>query len=89
MGRDITPLNDGQGFASNLTTALFVIGASRFGLPVSTTHVACGSIFGIGVVTRTARAITVRNMLLAWIATLPLAALLAAATMLSLGGAGR
>jgi len=48
MSRKITPLNHGQGFTANLVTAVLVIFASRQGLPVSTTHVAVGSLFGIG-----------------------------------------
>ncbi|MBI5364829.1 MAG: inorganic phosphate transporter [Planctomycetes bacterium] len=76
---------NGQGFTSNLATALLVIGASRFGLPVSTTHVACGSIFGIGVVARKVDPSVLRNILLSWLATLPLAALCAAGAMALVG----
>ena len=48
-------LNSGQGLVANLTTAGLVIAASRAGLPVSTTHVATGGLFGIGLITGTAR----------------------------------
>ncbi len=84
MARKITPLNAGQGFIASLTTAALVIAASRFGLPVSTTHVATGGIFGIGAVTRQARPKTVAAILTAWVTTLPLAAALGAASFLVL-----
>ena len=79
MSRKITRMNAGQGFTANLVTALLVTTASRFGLPVSTTHVSCGSLFGIGVVNGAARWKMILSILLAWVTTLPLAALLAAA----------
>ena len=47
MSNKITKLNHGQGFTANLVTGFLVIFASRFGVPVSTTHVSVGSIFGI------------------------------------------
>jgi PiT family inorganic phosphate transporter len=84
MARKITPLNAGQGFVASLTTAALVIAASRFGLPVSTTHVATGGIFGIGAVTRQARPKTVVAILTAWVTTLPLGAALGAASLLVL-----
>jgi inorganic phosphate transporter, PiT family len=78
LSRKITRMNPGQGFTANLVTALLVTGASRLGLPVSTTHVACGSLFGIGVVNRTAKWKMILTILLAWVTTLPIGALLAA-----------
>lgn len=74
MSKRILPMNPGQGATSNLVTAALVLGASRLGLPVSTTHVSCASIMGIGVVTKQADLAVVRNILLAWLATLPLGA---------------
>jgi inorganic phosphate transporter, PiT family len=82
MANKITPLNAGQGFVANLTTAALVIAASRAGLPVSTTHVATSGIFGIGVVNRTARARVIAGILTAWVTTLPLAAVLGAVAYL-------
>lgn len=77
MSKKITRMNAGQGFTANLVTSLLVAGASRFGLPVSTTHVSVGALFGIGVVNGCAQAKTVLTILLAWITTLPLGAALA------------
>jgi PiT family inorganic phosphate transporter len=85
MSRKITRMNADQGFTANLVTALLVTLASRFGLSVSTTHVSCGSLFGIGVVNGTARWQTILSILLAWVTTLPLAAALAAAAYAVLG----
>ena len=78
VGRKITEMNPGQGFTANLVTSALVILASRFGMPVSTTHVSCGSLFGLGAVTRQGRWKMVSTILLAWVGTLPLAAFLGA-----------
>ena len=79
MSRRITSMNHGQGLTANLVTSAIVLGASRFGLPVSTTHVSCGALFGLGTVIRQARWRTIGTILLAWITTLPLAAILGGA----------
>ena len=84
MSKRITRMNPGQGFTANLVTSLLVAGASRLGLPVSTTHVSVGALFGIGVVNGTARTRTVLTILVAWATTLPLGAALAAAAYLLL-----
>jgi PiT family inorganic phosphate transporter len=76
MSKQIADLNPGQGLTANIVTACLVLFASRWGLPVSTTHVACGSIFGIGVINRTCRWGTAAEIAAAWLTTLPLAALL-------------
>jgi inorganic phosphate transporter, PiT family len=74
MSHRITGMNHGQGFAANLATTLLVIGASRLGLPVSTTHVSVGALFGIGLTTRQAHLGVVAGILLSWFVTLPCAA---------------
>ncbi len=74
MSKKITPMNSGQGFTANLVTGLLVTTASIHGMPVSTTHVSVGSIFGIGTVTKKADLKVVRNILLSWLLTLPIAA---------------
>ncbi len=84
MSKKITSMNPGQGFTANLATSVLVVAATLFSLPVSTTHVAVGSLFGIGVVNRTARAKTILSILLAWVTTLPIAAALSALLYLML-----
>lgn len=78
MSEKITAMNHGQGFTANLITGAIVIGASRLGLPVSTTHVSCGSLFGIGTVTRQAKRAMIGKILVAWVTTLPVGAALGA-----------
>ena len=78
MSHGITPMNAGQGFTTNVVTAGLVLVASPLGLPVSTTHVSNGALFGLGLVTRAARAATIGRILATWILTVPAAALLAA-----------
>ncbi len=79
LAHKITGMNPGQGFAANLATALLVLLGSFKGLPLSTTHVTVGALLGIGITTRQAKWRTAVPVLLAWIITLPCAALLAAA----------
>ncbi len=79
MAFGITGMNHGQGFTANLTTACLVALASPLGLPVSTTHVSCGALFGIGAASGEARWRTIGAILSAWTTTLPVAAALSAA----------
>lgn len=76
MSHQITEMNDGQAFTANLVTALLVIVASRFGLPVSTTHVSCGSLFGIGAVNCKGHWGMVGKIVVAWVTTLPVAGII-------------
>src|SRR3954470_15606332 len=78
MSHKITAMNHGQGFSANLTTAVLVIMASSFGLPVSTTHVSVGALFGMGITTGQANARVMLSIVLSWIITLPCAALIGA-----------
>ncbi len=63
--------------AANLITAVLVLSASKFGLPVSTTHVSLGAIAGAGAGAASVDWHALRNVLLSWVATLPLAAAIA------------
>jgi PiT family inorganic phosphate transporter len=80
LAHKVTRMSPNEGFAANLITSLLVIFASRLALPVSTTHVSSGAIIGLGL-RRGGNSIqwkTVRDMLLAWVITLPTAAACAA-----------
>lgn len=79
MSHKITPMSTQEAVTANLVAASLVTVASFWALPVSTTHVTSGGIFGIGLLRRgEADWQKVRDILLSWAATLPLGALLAA-----------
>lgn len=76
MSHRVTRMDHSQGLAANLITAMLVLFASKLGVPVSTTHVSVGSIAGVGMRAQTLDWTTLRQIMLSWLATLPLAALL-------------
>ncbi len=82
MSHKITTISHGQGLSANLTTALLVIFASKLGMPVSTTHVSVGALFGIGLTAKNANTRMILSILLSWLLTLPCAALCAAGSYL-------
>jgi PiT family inorganic phosphate transporter len=76
VGRKITELTPSRGFAAELAAALTIVLASRLGIPVSTTHILVGSVLGVGIA-RGIGALDVRvvgQILVSWVATLPVAA---------------
>jgi len=80
MGQKITKLRPQGGFAAETGGALTLFLASGFGIPVSTTHTITGAIVGVGSAQRT-RAVrwgVAGNIVVAWIVTMPAAALIAA-----------
>ncbi|MEM7626479.1 MAG: inorganic phosphate transporter [Planctomycetota bacterium] len=85
ISHKITGMNDGQAFTANLNTAFLVIVASKWGVPVSTTHVSCGSLIGIGAASGQGRWKMIVTIVLAWITTLPVAAVLGALCWTLLG----
>jgi inorganic phosphate transporter, PiT family len=78
MSKTITPMAAEEAVSANLVAAVLVALASPLGLPVSNTQVTSGGIFGIGLLRRDeADWSNVRDILLSWVATLPLGAVLA------------
>ncbi len=78
IGRRITELTPSRGFAAELAAALTIVLASRLGIPVSTTHILVGAVLGVGLA-RGIGALDLRvvgKILVSWVATLPVAALL-------------
>lgn len=82
MSQKITPLEPVQGLVANVTTAALVLLASFKSLPVSTTHVSVGAISGVGAGANTLSTSMLRNILLSWVGTLPLAAAIAFVVMM-------
>lgn len=80
LGKKVTGMNPGEGFAVSLVTASLVTTASLHSLPVSTTHVSVGSLFGMGVVAGKVYWRKVGEILFVWMSTVPCAAVLGAIT---------
>ena len=85
LAEKVTRISPSNGFAANLVTSILVGAASRFAMPVSTTHVSSGAIIGIGLRDRDVRWKIVGEMVLAWVVTLPVSALLAAGAVWAIG----
>jgi PiT family inorganic phosphate transporter len=78
IGEKITELTPSRGFSATLAAAVTVVVASRAGIPVSTTHILVGSVFGVGLA-RGIGALDLRvvgRILISWVATLPISAVL-------------
>lgn len=78
IGKKITELTPTRGFSAELAAAATVVLASRTGIPVSTTHILVGAVLGVGL-TRGIAALDLRiigKILLSWVVTLPIGALL-------------
>ena len=78
LGQKVAKLRPVHGFAAETSAAGTIIGCSLLGIPVSTTHTITGSIIGVGS-TRGASAVrwgVTRNIVLAWILTIPLSAII-------------
>jgi len=84
----VTRIAPDDGFAGNLVTSALVGLASFLALPVSTTHVSSGAILGIGLHRKDVRWRVVRDIALAWVVTLPVAAVIASLTYLALSRLG-
>jgi len=79
LGMRVTKLTPFGGFSAETSAGLTIIGATIFGIPVSTTHTITGSIIGVGAVKglSAVRWGVAKNILWAWILTIPLSAIFA------------
>ena len=80
LGTRIAKLDPPRGFAAQTTTAGILFATAHYGFPVSTTHTISGSVLGAGA-TRRLNAVrwgVAGNILVAWVLTLPAAALVGA-----------
>ncbi len=80
MGTKITRLTPVQGFCAETGGSIMLFGATEFGIPVSTTHTITGSIIGVGAARKVSavRWSVAREIVTAWIITIPAAGLMAA-----------
>lgn len=80
VGKKITELTNTRGFTIDFSAATVVLVASWLGLPISTTHVVVGAVIGVGLA-RGVKAINkdiVRDIIISWFVTVPVAALISA-----------
>ena len=81
MGSKITRLTPAQGFCAETGGAITLFMATHLGVPVSTTHTITGAIVGVGASRRLSavRWNVASSIIVAWVVTLPAAALIGAA----------
>lgn len=84
LGMRVTKLTPFGGFSAETAAGLTIIGATLGGIPVSTTHTITGSIIGVGSIKgfSAVRWGVAKNILWAWVLTIPLSALFAMLTYL-------
>jgi PiT family inorganic phosphate transporter len=80
VGSKITRLTPVQGSCAATAGAIMLFAATYLGIPVSTTHTVTGSVIGVGAARKVSavRWNVATNIVIAWIITLPAAALMAA-----------
>ncbi|MGE0525108.1 MAG: anion permease, partial [Variibacter sp.] len=80
MGSKITRLTPAQGFCAETGGAMTLFLATYLGIPVSTTHTITGAIIGVGAARRVSavRWSVANSIIVAWVVTIPAAALIAA-----------
>jgi len=85
LAEKVTRMDHVEGLSANVTTSALVLVTATMGLPVSTTHVSSSAIIGIGILKglKAVRWTTVRDMVLAWVVTLPVAGILSALAYLA------
>jgi PiT family inorganic phosphate transporter len=87
MGQKVAKLRPVDGFAAESSAAATLAISSGFGIPVSTTHTITGAIMGVGSLRRLSavRWGVARNIIWAWILTIPAAAVISAVAYLLAG----
>ncbi len=77
LGMRLVKLTPAHGFAAETAASAVLLGTAHFGFPVSTTHVISTSIMGVGATQRLSavRWGLTRDILVAWVLTLPAAGL--------------
>lgn len=80
MGVKITKLRPMGGFCAETAAAISILGTALGGIPVSTTHTIAGGVMGVGSTQRLSavRWGVAKNILWAWVLTIPISALVAA-----------
>ena len=78
VGKRITELTPTRGFSAEFSAAITIVLASKLGIPISTTHTLVGAVLGVGLA-RGLEALnlrTVRDIVISWVVTIPVGAVL-------------
>ncbi len=86
VGKQITDMTPTRGFCAEFGAATTVLIASRLGIPVSTTHTLVGGVIGVGLAQGMAalNLRVIRNIIVSWLATVPIAAVFSTAIYFAL-----
>lgn len=84
VGSGLMKMHPASGFAAELSATGVVMIASLLGLPVSSTHILIGAILGVGIVNKAANWSLMNPIALAWVITVPAAALVGSVGVLAL-----
>ncbi|MDM7924706.1 MAG: inorganic phosphate transporter [bacterium] len=82
MGQKLTKLKPVHGFCAETAGAVTIFAATHMGIPVSTTHTISGAIVGVGSANSrsSVKWAVALNIVVAWVVTIPVAALISAGT---------
>ncbi len=83
VGSKLAEIRPTTGFSAELGASIIILLATQFGIPVSSTHILIGAVLGIGLYNHNAKWAMMKPIGLAWIITLPAAALLASGAFLA------
>ncbi len=88
VGRKITDMTPSRGFAAEFGAATTVLVCSKLGLPISTTHTLVGAVIGVGLARGLGalNAKVLKDVMVSWLLTIPIAAALSAGIFLALSG---
>ena len=80
LSSKVAQIKPPQGFSVEMAASSIILLASHFGFPVSTTHITSAAVMGVGTMSKpkSVKWGTVKNILLAWIITIPVCMIIAA-----------
>ena len=82
VGSKLAEIRPTTGFSAELGASIVILLATQLGIPVSSTHILIGAILGIGIYNHNANWKMMKPIGLAWIITLPAAAVLSSISFL-------
>ncbi|KAA6225265.1 inorganic phosphate transporter [Campylobacter sp. LR291e] len=78
VGSKLADIKPTTGFSAELGASIVILLATQFGIPVSSTHILIGAVLGVGFYSKNAKWGMMKPIGLAWIITLPAAAIMGA-----------